>query len=486
MSEKALGQVFTPPAIVTQMLDEVGYTADSDILTKKIMEPSFGAGVFLTEIVRRLISAGQEAQYPPAAISDLLSRNVYGIELDSALYDSTLKSLNTFVEESGIPAVAWKLEQGDTIVLKSKHEKSFDFVVGNPPYVRIHHIPEEQRQTIKNFRFATGTTDLYIVFFELGLELLNDTGKLTYITPNSFMKNHSQKGFRKHLIEHGLLKGLSDYRSEKIFSDADTYATITYLSQESNEQVHYSLVENGTTVSSTISYQAMLLNPGAAWNFADPDKIMESQVSLPRSIDEVMSVQYGVATLRDKLYIDNCPILGEETTLIHGYPVENRILRPVVKGSTYKGGPVAGRAIFPYLLVDGKYVPMDEEALRSEFPLAYKYLTAHRSELEQRSMEKNSTWYQYGRSQGLNATDKPKVVFGHVIRPSKPVSTYLLPAGTLVYSGFFAVPKPGCDVAEARSVLEEPDFVRYAKIVGKDMSGGFVALTAKHLKAYRF
>lgn len=486
MSGKAFGQVFTPKAIVTQMLDTVGYTEHHDILDKTIMEPSFGAGVFLEEIISRLVAAARKRGYSPARISEVLGTNIYGIELDARLYGNTLNSLNSLVESLGIPAVSWKLELGDTIVSREKYKGGFDFVVGNPPYVRIHNIPEAQRQVIKDFRFATGTTDLYIVFFELGMEFLNATGKLAYITPNSFMKNHSQKGFRQYLIEETLLAGLSDYRSEKIFSDADTYATITYLGKEPSQYVEYSLIENRITTASIIPYIALTSKPGNAWNFADPDKVMDSQELLPRAIDDVMAVQYGIATLRDKLYIDNTPVIGTETTLLHGHPIENGILRPAVKGSTYKGGEIQGRAIFPYLLTEGKYAVMEEDYLRSAFPLAYAYLNLHRDELEQRSMDKNTRWYQYGRSQGLNATDKPKLVFGHVIKPPASITTYLLPAGTIVYSGFFAVPKQECDVEEVQKQLETADFVKYAKTVGKDMAGGFVSITAKHLKAYRF
>lgn len=486
MNEKAFGQVFTPKAIVIQMLDTVGYAENHDILTKKIMEPSFGEGVFLKEIVSRLVAAAKKANYPTTQISEILGQNIYGIELDPILYRGTLNSLNSLVKNLGLPPVKWKLEQGDTLLFKETYENTFDFVVGNPPYVRIHNIPDAQRQAIKNFRFATGTTDLYIVFFELGLDFLTSTGKLAYITPNSFMKNHSQKNFRQHLVKNRILSGLSDYRSEKIFNDADTYATITYLSQEPNERITYSLIENSTTVSSVISYEVLNRNPGAAWNFSDPGKIMEKQALLPNAIEDVMSVQYGIATLRDKIYIDNTPVIGDTTTLIHGHPVENGILRPVVKGSTYKGEEIQGRVIFPYQKVEGKYVIIEEEYLRSTFPLAYEYLSSHRDELALRSMEKNSRWYQYGRSQGLNASDSPKLVFGHVIKPSSPITTYLLPAGVVVYSGFFAVPQPHCDTAVIRKHLETSDFSMYAQTVGKDMSGGFVAITAKNLKAYRF
>lgn len=488
MSKKAFGQVFTPQAVVTQMLDTIGYTESNDaILSGKIMEPSFGLGVFLHEITSRLISAARRNHCDPARIAELLAENIHGVELDETLYRRTLDNLNAYVAELGIPPVKWSLIQGDTVELREKYNEKFDFVAGNPPYVRIHNIPQYQREALKGLHFTTGTTDLYVAFFELGINFLSPQGRLAYITPNTFMKNTSQRGFRKHVIENRLLTHLTDYRSEKIFTDADTYATITYLDADSQvEEVGYDLVENNVTVSSVVPYTRLLEVPGSAWNFSDPDNILEKQRSLTTSVADLMTVQYGVSTLRDKLYIDNNPVIGDETTLINGSPIENGILRPAVKISTYKGGPVKGRAIFPYRLHGGKYIPMEESVLAETYPLAYAYLLGHREELLMRSMEKNSSaWYQYGRSQSLSVTDKPKLAFGQVIHPDRKVVTYLFPAGTIVYSGFFGVPLPGTDLAPIREALEHRDFIQYAKAVGKDMSGGFVAIAAKHLKAYR-
>ena len=55
---KTEGQVFTPVGIVSMILDSVKYTGKT-VLTKSIMEPSFGKGVFLIEIVSRIIHEGK-------------------------------------------------------------------------------------------------------------------------------------------------------------------------------------------------------------------------------------------------------------------------------------------------------------------------------------------------------------------------------------------------------------------------------------------
>ena len=55
-----------------------------------------------------------------------------------------------------------------------------DYVLGNPPYVRVHNLGDSF-DLIKNFLFAqNGMTDLYIVFYEIGLRMLNKDGILGY------------------------------------------------------------------------------------------------------------------------------------------------------------------------------------------------------------------------------------------------------------------------------------------------------------------
>ena len=46
------------------------------------MEPSFGDGAFLSEIIKRIIKAGRKQSLPEKEISDIIQNNVFGIEKD--------------------------------------------------------------------------------------------------------------------------------------------------------------------------------------------------------------------------------------------------------------------------------------------------------------------------------------------------------------------------------------------------------------------
>ena len=83
-SRKEKGQYMTPKRIVVMILDDIGYAGD-EVLTKKIMEPSFGDGAFLSEIVKRIIKEGRKQSLPEREISDIIQSNVFGIEKDEKI-----------------------------------------------------------------------------------------------------------------------------------------------------------------------------------------------------------------------------------------------------------------------------------------------------------------------------------------------------------------------------------------------------------------
>ena len=67
--------------------------------------------------------------------------------------------------------------------------RGFDVVVGNPPYIRHEELPPTFKQHLKNnFATAIGTADLYVYFYELGLELLAPGGELSFITNNKWLR----------------------------------------------------------------------------------------------------------------------------------------------------------------------------------------------------------------------------------------------------------------------------------------------------------
>ncbi len=232
---KLNGVVYTPKWIVKTILDYLEYTVNNNIHSKKIIDPACGDGAFLKEVVERFITDALNSNKSISEIKNLLECNIYGIDIDKNAIGLCRTNLNNIAKKYGIYNVNWNLINNDSTNKEwiSKLFKKFDYVVGNPPYIRIQNLGKEKRNKIqKEWKLCkSGSTDIYIAFFELGYYLLNNTGKLGYITPNTYIKTSAGKDLRLFIKNKKILELLIDFRHHQIFENATTYSIITILSK---------------------------------------------------------------------------------------------------------------------------------------------------------------------------------------------------------------------------------------------------------------
>lgn len=535
---KTEGQVFTSTGIVTMILDSVRYTGKS-VLTKTIMEPSFGKGAFLIEIASRIIHEGRAEGKSANEIKEIIEKCVYGIEKDEDLYREAIQKLNELLMTYDIPLPSWSnLINGDTLLVYDNYIGKMDICIGNPPYVRIHNIENQYRDVVKNFTFAEGTTDLYIIFYEIGIQMLKEeSGRLAYITPNSFLRNTSQKKFRNYLINEGLLDAIYDFKDSKIF-DADTYTCICVIDKNAErttkdvvEYREYNMYK--MTLNNTIKYEYFRNQlQDSAWNLSSEEGILylQQNAKRPIKIKSIATVQNGIATNRDSVYVGKAwldkdctePYMGKHTdkkkiVYFNGHKVESTILHRCVKASKYNGEISNTYILYPYqsksknkLLkksdgseVATSYVAYTESEMQSKFPNAYAYLQEHWEVLETRDMDANADWFVFGRSQGLANSGYKKLVFKHAIcKSSDTIEVHVVDDDIIVYSGIYITIDASAfinangskstfndllydkELEEVRGILASSDFHKYCVLVGKDMQGGYVSVSSVFVKNY--
>ena len=197
------GVVFTRIPVVEFMLDLVGYHPDEQLHTLRLLEPSFGDGRFVIQAAGRLLQSWRAAggQDP----HDLIDA-IRAVEIaPQSVAQFSQQLMDYLVTQRIVPDAAQKLAEawlmsGDYLTTKFDHP--FDFVVGNPPYVRHEAIPKDLLKKYRaRYRTMVGRADLYIPFMEKSLDLLSSTGKLSFITPNAWMKNDYGKALRAK-IDH--------------------------------------------------------------------------------------------------------------------------------------------------------------------------------------------------------------------------------------------------------------------------------------------
>jgi adenine-specific DNA-methyltransferase len=485
---KTLGQVFTPKWIVNEILDLVDYQ-DSKILDKSIFEPSSGDGAFLLEIVNRYIKVCIENKLQNIEIKERLEKYIYAVELDEIEFRKSLDNLNSLVEKFGIyEKINWNIFNGNTLNFYKNYLGFFDYIVGNPPYIRVHNLDLATRKILKNeFQFSEGTIDIYLSFFEMGFKMLKNDGYLGYITPNSYLHNSSYQSFRDYLKREKTLKTLIDFKANKIFDGYSTYTAITIFNKN-NQDISFEykeLVNNKIVLKNKINFNNLNKKD---WSFTDEENknfLLELEKDRNASIKDFFDVQYGFATLRDKIYIGKITPYNDTLVYFNSFLIEKDLLKKVIKGSRFKGQIDENEKIlFPYELINNRYIPITENKLEKQFPKTYQYLLDNKNELESRDIDKGALWYEFGRSQGIQTIHNEKIVLSTLINGQ--IDFYKVPKDVLMYSGLFIVKnKPFSDWKIIEETLSSEEFYKYIRLTGKDFSNGYKSVTSKQIKEFK-
>lgn len=453
-NKKELGQVFTPKDIVAQMLSLCGYDKDN-ILCKKILEPSFGDGAFLTEILKKLLSVCKDKNMNNDDVIKYIHQNIFGIEKDVLLYDITVKKLNCILNEYGITYFDWtdNLYCADTLSFNNFKQK-FDIVIGNPPYVSIHNI--DDTKILSNYAFVKkGMADLYICFFEKGISLLNDTGQLCYITPNSYFNSLTGETMRSFFIENNLIDTIIDFGHKQVFDSVTTYSCITLL----NKQKHYSTIkyvsEDRTFL---LNYKDFFLN-NCYYFLADE----EFRNIIRFSDSPIAFVKNGYATLNDNFFI-NSEIAKKSLYSIN-----------VVKSSTGEMYP----CFYPYDK-NGDIIELDTIEKHDQY--TFSILEEKNTLLKKRSLSYPDKWYGFGRTQGIKDTYKNKYAINCLFRTIDDIKITHCPAGCGAFGGLYIL--TDIDAKTLLSIFKTDKFIKYCQIIGKYKNGDYYTISSKEMSKF--
>ena len=118
----------------------------------------------------------------------------------------------------------------------------FDVVIGNPPYIRIQMLKEwaplEVEYYKRRYRAASkGNYDIYVVFVEKALSLLNERGRLGFILPHKFFNAQYGEPLRGLIAEGRHLADVVHFGDQQVFAGATTYTCLLFLEKEGAEVV---------------------------------------------------------------------------------------------------------------------------------------------------------------------------------------------------------------------------------------------------------
>lgn len=411
------GAVYTPFFIVDYIVEN---TIDRD---GTVCDCSCGSGAFLLGVLKRLKTITNKN------CIEIIENNLFGVDiLDYAIRRTKIMlSLISIYYGEDKEKINFNLIVADSLEADWKalfpkifiEKQGFDFVVGNPPYVRIQDLGVGLREKLSNKwkSIGSGNFNLYFAFFELGINILNKNGKLGYITPNNYFTSLAGIELRNYLSINKQITRILNFNHLKLFENASTYTCITLMKKDySKDYFEYYYIEDEREFSDMNNlkfspYYYEWLNNKKWRLMIEKDyhniKIIES-IGIP--LDKLCPIKVGIATLKDMIYFvrdfnkDYCmaEFKGKE------FLIEKNITRKLIKISSIKNQDEIysdkRRIIFPYIKKNGKYEIMPEDYLKQNFPKTYEYLLTTKHELEKRDKGKKSypTWYAWGRTQAMN------------------------------------------------------------------------------------
>ena len=331
------GAIFTRAEVVDFILDLAGYTENKPLHEKRLLEPSFGGGDFLLPAIGRLLTAWRSSQHANTLV-EALGDAIRAVELHRKTFAATRAAVierlkQDAIEEQSAVALAdrW-LVQGDFLL--APIEGQFDFVVGNPPYVRQELIPAALLAEYRG-RYQTmyDRADIYIPFIERSLSVLAKGGILGFICADRWMKNRYGGPLRSFVADQFHLKFYVDMVDTPAFhSDVIAYPAITIISRETpgaTRIAHRPTIDRGALAiladalrarnlpneAGPVRELARVTNGSEPWLLESSDQmalIRRLEKQFP-SLEEVgCKVGIGVATGADKAYIDDFDKLDVE------------------------------------------------------------------------------------------------------------------------------------------------------------------------------
>ena len=218
--------------------------------------------------------------------NSLIEDNFYDGRLSLLEDDKMTQKVNTFDWQRKFPTI---FSAG-----------GFDIVVGNPPYVRPHHIePVFKEYFWQQYRTFVAKSDLYAVFMEKVLHLLKDNGMFGYIVSSTYFGLESFTNLRKILLGN-TIHNLTVPKS-RVFQDSIVETSVIIASKQKPT------LESKIRVNSLdqdcehfITQSSFHKNHNCIFDISSGFKPDMSKFAI---LDDVVTFYYGLKTADDEKFL---------------------------------------------------------------------------------------------------------------------------------------------------------------------------------------
>jgi len=453
----------------------------------RIADPACGSGAFLIQAFEKMLEERQwiakekERIERKGSLFDteqemktVLSQNLYGVDINPESVEITRLALwlRTALPDKSLRVLDKNILCGNSLVGTDFYEnrnpelfpeekkerinafdwnaafpeifanRGFDCVIGNPPYIKLQHFRQAQPEiadylltarkkdgSLKYESTQTGNFDMYLPFIEMGMDLLNENGRMGFIAPNVWMMNEYGKGLRNKLKKTKKLDRWVDFKSFQVFDEATTYTALQFFRGKECDAVKCYFASDGDISNvnwedadiDSVRYEDLPENE--AWNlFPDIERSLIDRLNqkCKRLEDCCKAIIVGIQTSAD--YIYHLTKIGQGKYLHKGkdkkikeVEIEDQIMRPLVSGTEakrYQKPHTNTWLLFPYDLSGERPRLWLQKEMENIFPKTWEYLKFCEKDLRQREkgkMDKDDSWWAYNYPKNLDKQDMPKL-----------------------------------------------------------------------------
>ncbi len=440
---KEQGIYYTPSYIVDYIVkntlgEYIKTHTPEEIRNVRIVDPACGSGSFLIRAYKELENYWkQNSDFAQTTLDseefyskkvEILKNNIFGVDLDPKaveiaqlnlllqiserkqklpILQNNIKVGNSLIDDPSISDRAFKWEEEFPEKMK---EGGFDIVIGNPPYLNIETIPQNQKNFLKRFECFAGKSDLLYYFYNKSISLLKKEGVLGFISSRYFLEATYARNLRKYILNNCVILKIIDLSSLPVFEEVGIHTVVLILKKMQNRNQGFTSKIRYKEVTSKVQLdfednnfiqitQSDLDEKGWILGSSNDMKILEIMNSRKTTtLGDISIIEQGQKTGFNEAFTVT-------ENIIKYYKMENEFLRKLVKNSF----------IEPYFIADkGLYLIYASDELNPEnSPHIISYLTQFKNELTSRAEARDGLypWYRLQRPRSKELFDsKEKII----------------------------------------------------------------------------
>lgn len=342
----------------------------------------------------------------------------------------------------------------------------FDYVIGNPPYVPITEISESKKENYRNqFQTAKGRFDLYLLFFERALTLLNDGGRLAFITPEKFEYTETASTLRQQFASFYLER--LEHISEDSFPSHIAYPTISIVCNRPPNETTV-VPRQGKVRDVSLPFD------GSRWSHIVRDIDPDLDLTGVTLGEITIRISPGVATGADSIFVFSPDEIPSE---LEPWGV------PTISGTELRQQPIS-ESVEPIAEFLCPYDNSGNLLSQSELGTFFKWLNnVHRSRLEERScfQKGKRDWYAWHEKPPMDQMLREKILFCDITDSPR---FWVDERGDIVprHSVYYLIPRESVDIMELQSYLNTDQVNRWLQANCDHARNGYLRLQSKVLE----